>query len=153
VLKLCYVCKEHKELSEFYNSSKSKDGKRFECKVCSNAASTAYAKKHWQEKIQPKSRGYRLKHRYGLAQEDFDALYKEQGGGCAICRVALEQNGNGFSGGANVDHCHSTGKIRGLLCGLCNSGLGKFKDDTDNLAAAIVYLERYKNGDDLEATR
>ena len=59
-----------------------------------------------------------------------------QNGRCAICgRPETE------AGGLAVDHCHATGKVRGLLCTLCNTALGKFRDRTDILRAAIRYLE------------
>lgn len=139
--KRCSKCKLDKPLAEFYRSSSTKDGHRFECKICSNNASMEYAKAHWKTRIQPKTRGYRLQHRYGLTIQDFDKLILNQKGMCAICHEPLVV--------VNVDHCHKTGKVRGLLCSLCNLGVGKLRDDINILKSAIEYLNRH--GTDLES--
>ncbi len=73
--------------------------------------------------------------RYGLTIESYDALHAAQGGRCAICGMACA---SGFR--LSVDHCHASGKVRGLLCSACNLGLGKFKDDARRLQAAAEYL-------------
>lgn len=147
--KRCYVCKETKLLDFFYNKKNSKYGKRYECKQCSDINSKSYAKKNWKDKIQPRTKGYRLKFKYGISEEDLDKMHEEQGGSCAICSTELLYNGNGFTG-ASIDHDHATGKVRGLLCGHCNGALGKFKDNVDTLQAAINYLR--KHGNYLETT-
>ncbi|MFG1776622.1 endonuclease domain-containing protein [Micromonospora sp. NPDC049048] len=74
--------------------------------------------------------------RYGLTPETFDQMLAEQGGKCAAC--------GGGSGRRpfQVDHCHQTGRVRGLLCGNCNSALGHARDDRDRLRALIQYLDR-----------
>ena len=74
-----------------------------------------------------------LSRKYGMTEENFHAMYDAQGGRCAICRCQLSP--------ACVDHDHSTGVVRGLLCSSCNKGLGFFNDDTRLLAYALVYLE------------
>jgi hypothetical protein len=68
--------------------------------------------------------------------EEYDALLDEQGHVCAIC--------GGDDGERNlaVDHCHTSGVVRGLLCSNCNKALGLLRDDTARLAAAIAYLKR-----------
>jgi hypothetical protein len=71
---------------------------------------------------------------------DFDALLKEQGGKCAICRSS--DAGRKQSGRLSIDHCHVTDVIRGLLCHRCNSMLGLAKDNTETLRNAIAYLEK-----------
>jgi hypothetical protein len=147
--KRCYVCNKHKSREEFYKSSKAKDGLRFECKSCSKEVSIAYAKKNWQKKIQPKTRGYRLKHRYGISIQEYQSLFGQQAGLCGICKERLIENGNGFTG-VSVDHSHGTGKVRGLLCGQCNGALGKFRDSTVILQSAIDYLRKYET--DLETS-
>src|SRR6266851_4660674 len=76
-----------------------------------------------------------LKRRYGMSPLDYDALLAFQGGVCAIC-------GRKSKCRLGVDHCHSSHKVRGLLCSKCNVGLGNYDDDTDRLRAAIAYLER-----------
>lgn len=83
-------------------------------------------------------RKYRLA-AYGLTPENYDSLLKAQGEVCAICGGT---NKPGKDGGLlHIDHDHSTGKVRGLLCGQCNRGLGHFKDNPDSLRKAALYLE------------
>ena len=73
---------------------------------------------------------------YGLTKEEL-AILLTQHEACAICgTVAWGHKG------PQVDHCHATGKVRGILCQSCNNGLGRFKDDPSRLRAAVEYLER-----------
>ncbi len=66
-------------------------------------------------------------------------MFEKQNGECRICNVKL--NKNRYVGDmAVVDHCHTTGKIRGLLCNSCNRGLGYFRDNPKFLSNAISYL-------------
>lgn len=79
------------------------------------------------------------KHRiksYGLTTEEYEALWEKSGGCCYICGEHQSKLQN-----LHIDHCHSTGVVRGLLCTRCNSGLGMFRDDPDKLKAALKYLE------------
>lgn len=78
-----------------------------------------------------------LKYMYGLTPDDFDRLVEEQGGGCAICGSSVSR--------LQVDHCHESGVVRGLLCGGCNSGLGHMRDDPVRLRAAAEYVERSRS--------
>lgn len=76
---------------------------------------------------------YFRQHRYGITPEEYDRRVKEQDGKCAIC---LEERP------LAVDHCHETGKVRGLLCRSCNAGMGMLKDDPERLRRAILFLEQ-----------
>lgn len=78
------------------------------------------------------------KHKYNLEPEQKTALIESQNNSCAICSYEFGQK----VGDMKVDHDHATGKVRGLLCDLCNRGLGMFKDSQDNLNKAISYLAR-----------
>ena len=86
-----------------------------------------------------KNRQYNLKKRYDMTMEDYDGLHEEQEGMCAICGAM--EGGTTRSRKLHVDHNHTTGDVRGLLCNECNTGLGKFKDDTAILKNAITYLQ------------
>ena len=86
-----------------------------------------------------KLRGYRYR-RYGMSGEDYDVLVALQGGLCAICRRKPKRYRKKRNHRLEVDHCHSTNKVRGLLCGKCNPMLGQCNDDPDRLLAAIAYL-------------
>lgn len=70
--------------------------------------------------------------RYGVSPEEFDVMIKRQQGKCAIC-LKIDNK-------LHIDHCHTTGRVRGLLCGNCNRALGLLKDNTTFLAKAIEYL-------------
>ena len=78
-------------------------------------------------------RHYRLKHKYGIGAAEVDAMIAAQGGLCALCEVRPA---------TQVDHDHKTGKVRAILCLLCNAGMGAFKDDPNIIRNAIAYLER-----------
>jgi hypothetical protein len=81
----------------------------------------------------------RLRRKYNLSIADFDSMLASQNGLCAICGTDKPP---GRHGRWNVDHCHTTGKVRGLLCNRCNAGLGQFNDSPQRLLAAIQYLGR-----------
>jgi hypothetical protein len=74
----------------------------------------------------------------GVTDAQYWDMYHEQGGRCGICRTRL--NSKRYKAFA-VDHCHTTGKIRGLLCTQCNTGLGLFKDDPVRLEKAIEWTK------------
>lgn len=97
--------------------------------------------KEWRAK-NPES--VKLSHRktyfkinYGITPEQADFLLECQDGLCAICQSSITLGGKG---GAKIDHCHETNKIRGILCSTCNTGLGQFKDNPVILDRAITYL-------------
>lgn len=102
------------------------------------------ATKKWQaanpDKVKLLRRKRQLKDMYGLSIEQFEAMYQAQDGRCAACADPLFDEPHG----RHVDHCHATGKVRGILCGGCNIALGHAKDDTERLKALIRYLEKSK---------
>lgn len=83
-----------------------------------------------------RERDLRLK--YGMTVHEYDQMVIYQNGVCAICRQ-MESTGNRRLA---VDHCHSIGKVRGLLCGQCNLAIGKMGDSPSRLRAAADYLEK-----------
>jgi hypothetical protein len=100
----------------------------------------ALRRRRWVEDPRRKEqqrRSYRpqnwRKYYYGMSQEDYDRLVARQGGACAIC-------GKRPAKALCVDHCHATGKIRGLLCRKCNLGIGHLDDSPSVMRAAIAYL-------------
>lgn len=76
--------------------------------------------------------------RFNLTPATYQARLDAQGG---VCRICGQKPSCGNGRRLNVDHCHKTGALRGLLCLYCNSGIGYFKDDPEILRAAIRYLE------------
>lgn len=98
---------------------------------------------YMRNKSEIKKHEYKLKYIYNMSLEDYDNLLIKQNNKCAICGT----NNPGIKNIKNlfVDHCHSTTKVRGLLCNACNNGLGRFKDNIDFLNNAINYLKLYTN--------
>lgn len=98
------------------------------------------ARRDWLRENDPAAlqRLYRRQNlqKYRITPEQYDELLEKQGGLCAICQVHHSK----FQRRLAVDHCHHTGKIRGLLCASCNSGIGKLQDDVEILKAALAYL-------------
>ncbi len=108
----------------------------------------------WQENNRERVRNYgrvrylekrelHLKYKYGIGFAEYDAMHAAQGGKCAICKAA-STNGRGKKPSLfHVDHCHATGKVRGLLCNMCNRMIGLGKDDPTVLRAGADYVERH----------
>jgi hypothetical protein len=82
-------------------------------------------------------RRLKLKRKYGMSLEEFDRILAEQGGACAICGQTSNET-------LCVDHCHQTGKVRGLLCRRCNGGLGCYGDNPLFMSKAVAYLKYWK---------
>lgn len=82
---------------------------------------------------------WHLKRKFGITLDQYKSLNKAQEGRCAICG-GLNVAGRRLA----VDHCHRSGKIRGLLCYKCNVGLGSFDDDLERLLLAALYLEKHR---------
>lgn len=100
----------------------------------------AYAR-GWRRENPRKSRSIDLKKMFGITIEQYDEMLRDQGGVCKICGEAERRaDGAGRYTNLSVDHCHSTGRVRGLLCSSCNRGLGFFKDRPDLIDAAAAYL-------------
>lgn len=89
-------------------------------------------------RIRERTRQWALKTKFGLTVEDFDRMLASQSNACAVCQTVAPKTG------WHIDHCHSTGKVRGILCTNCNPMLGFAKDNTDTLKAAIRYLEKHQ---------
>ena len=127
----CRLCKPH---SEFTRQASSPDGFYYYCKLCRKDLRAATA-----ERDREYQRRKHITSAYGLSTDEYNAMWNYQNGRCAICnKTAHETNSKGNR--LHVDHCHDTGKVRGLLCSPCNKGLGQFSDDISRLAGAIKYL-------------
>jgi hypothetical protein len=95
-------------------------------------------------KLRPEAyTGYDLKRHYGMTAAEYAARHEDQAGICAICKRPETTMTRGRLRRLAVDHCHSGGHVRALLCTGCNTGLGGFNDDPAILRSAIVYLEKH----------
>jgi hypothetical protein len=83
-------------------------------------------------------RNYNLRAKYKIDSDKYAEILRLQGGKCGICGDSECASGNHF---LSVDHSHTTGAVRGVLCLRCNTGIGQFKDDPALLRAAAAYLE------------
>jgi len=125
ITKICTTCREEKAIAEFSFKIRAKGRRQPNCKTCRAKYIAVYYKANKGRLLYEK--------RYKTTQELIDFLCKEQCNSCAICCRQTE---------LFVDHAHSTGRIRGLLCRDCNLALGLLKDNVECLEAAIAYLHR-----------
>lgn len=114
------MCRAVKTPDAFYKDRRSPDGCASTCKVC--------------------RREYDLLRRYGLTRASYDALLTEQQGVCAICATTDPGRGHRFF---SVDHDHSTGEVRGLLCNNCNVGIGMLLRDCRDSIPLLLALVKY----------
>lgn len=93
----------------------------------------------WRAKNPIKMRASKLKYNHGITLEWYNSTLAAQGGGCAICGIPVCPQWGRLS----VDHCHTTGRVRGLLCNACNVSIGRFRDQPERLRKAADYLEHH----------
>jgi hypothetical protein len=143
--KKCSKCKLNKGLSEFFVSSTQPSGYQSNCIDCNRISSRAWYQNSSKEKTKLSSRKTLLKIKYGLTLEEYQKILESQNGVCAICglKETSISNKKGGVDSLRVDHCHTTGKIRGLLCSKCNFGLGNFKDSLKYMMSAVAYLLKF----------
>lgn len=134
--KKCSGCKVLKNTSEFFKSASRSDGLQAYCKVCSKAQRKKYIDKN-KDREKRYSREKNLKNKYGITNEQYEAQHKAQKGVCPLCQKPAF--GVGSSG--VVDHDHTTGKVRGVLCHLCNSALHAIERDRSWAKRAVEYLD------------
>jgi len=139
VTKVCLNCKTEKQLDNFYqffNKWSDKHYSSARCKPCHQ--------KYKQESptTARNRKTAKLKLRYGLTYEQWEKMRETENYACMICGITESEMGKKL----DVDHCHSSGKVRGVLCNPCNNVLGVAKDRVEILKAAIDYLETNANG-------
>lgn len=148
----CSKCKKIKESPCFSPKKDKKNGLSSACKSCRrkdysiakalNPEKFSKERKDWRLRNLDKDKNAKLKWSYGISIDTYNTLFKLQEGCCKVCRKHQSE----FKRALSVDHCHTTGKVRGLLCSGCNTALGHVKDNPDILKSLIQYLEDSKNG-------
>lgn len=142
-MKQCTVCKETKHIDNFYNNKRTKDGKAYRCKECDSLARHKWAENN-PERQAYSARNRRLKYIYGVDIPWYESQLAKQNNCCAICGTTENKtSGDRQDWNFAVDHCHDTGKVRGLLCNTCNRALGLFQDRKEVLEKAIAYLDTH----------
>ena len=161
-MKRCKKCGALKPLDEFYRCAGTRDGHRGDCKPCNlaakhdrymaNPAKVKAQVKRWQQanaervnatqrlrrakpEVKLQARAAHLMRKFGLTLEEYDAMLEAQGGGCFICGRPPREDIS-----LHVDHDHSTGRVRGILCFSCNNALADFQDDPSLLRKAACYV-------------
>jgi len=138
----CSKCKIEQPRSQFYlkKTSNKKNGLQHRISSCKKCVKDKYSTKEARER----SVEYHLIKTYGMTKQEYDEMLEVQEGSCLLCNKKSYKTSSGKVRSLSVDHCHETGKVRGLLCQNCNVGLGNFKDDITLLGRAIDYLESHK---------
>ena len=149
--KTCKKCGEVKLVTEFYTRGVLKSGRTAyqpNCKGCHSQ----YYKKQWKEKGEEERNRHReqmrrnhIKRKFGLTEEQFCAMLVEQNYTCKICGVGIHNSKD-----ACIDHNHTTGAVRALLCNNCNLALGLMKEDPKALSNMITYINDYLQDNPLE---
>lgn len=145
-MKVCKTCKIEKPLSEYCSNG----GKyyRGDCKECGRKKSLLrYHALTPEQKTKRRllnhdpdwHKEYKLKKLYGITRKEFDDMYHSQDGKCYICHIDI------VGKAVKVDHNHSTGKVRKLLCHNCNTSLGLLKDSPELFNKCANYLKEHSD--------
>jgi hypothetical protein len=139
ILKWCGRCNKTHGLKFFPPDKNGEKGRGPICKFCIKSESDSIRKQRIREGLIPVAK------REDSTVEELLELYKLQGGECAICHTPYKIESISKQRGLFIDHCHTSGKVRGLLCQKCNSGLGMFNDNIETLNEAIFYLTKHNS--------
>ncbi len=150
-MKACSQCQKSQPLTEYWSNRRSVDKKQYACKTCLSTKGKIRADKNRPElreysknyektrRARPadwrvKRNHYRARTVYGLSRPELLTMLMKQDNSCKICTRNIVDK-------YTIDHCHNTGKVRGLLCRHCNLLLGNAQDSTAVLMNAVEYLE------------
>ena len=164
--KVCTKCKEEKKFADFGSAPHHKDKKKSQCRKCESKWHSENYKKNgkikerivawrkanpeWQKNYQKeynkrfpmKIREKRLKYTFGIGLEEYNKMFDQQGGRCAICSTHQMELNHTLC----IDHNHKTGKVRELLCMKCNQALGSIKEDIKSAKALVEYIRKHNVG-------
>lgn len=144
----CTKCKQEKLPEEMSKDARRRGGLSSWCRECRKVSARTWGSKNpdkvkEQYRLKKNKEGFleeqrsrTLKSRYGIDQQQYNDLLEYQKFKCAICKTSSEDKTYLF----HVDHCHTTGKVRGLLCAPCNVYLGYIKDCPEIYMNGIEYL-------------
>jgi len=156
--KKCSNCGKKKLNSEFHTSNSRPDKLTIYCKECTSILGKArYSNPEKRNRILSRGKAWReqnpesdvrkhLRRKYGMTLEQYNFLFEKQKGLCALCRKPETTKRNSKSDSPErlaVDHCHDTGRIRGLLCFKCNTAVGSIGDDEESARRVVEYLGSY----------
>ena len=145
--KKCSKCKIKQSEEKFYKNKSTKDGLQSQCKSCSKKhrekpeikkrilENTKKYKKTFEGK--KSQRKYELKIKYNITIEDYNSMFEAQNGRCKIC--GIKNHEFDIDKNLSVDHDHETKKVRGLLCINCNTNLGWFEENRDNILKYLPF--------------
>lgn len=121
----CAVCGHTKTLTDFSRDKSKSGGYEYRCKECAKSLRKSRT-------AQPGAwKWSKLREKYGLSRPEYERMLQIQNAGCALCLDVTD---------LQVDHCHVTGKVRGLLCGPCNRALALLNDNADTASRIAPYL-------------
>lgn len=140
--KTCTSCGEVKPLSGFYQRSKNRgtEANRHEawCKTCTQASALEWRRNN-PERFARTRRARHYRKTYGITLDDYESMLAAQGGRCRGCGATK----SAFIEMLVVDHDHSTGRVRELLCDQCNLAIGNALDRPEVLRALAAYLDKH----------
>lgn len=136
ITKVCTRCNAAQPLKEFYFSGY-KGRRHTQCRICRNEKMKEYRKAQHPYDRKRRTRNSNLKRKFGITIDEYDEMLFGQGGKCKICQVSYTT----LSQELNVDHNHSTGQIRGLLCSKCNTLVGYLEKNKHLLEVAEFYIK------------
>lgn len=134
----CKTCKRRLPLEEFWFENRKANRRHYRCKECHGFYIKSWVSGN-PEKRKKITQRYGIRHemrfkRYGITMADYDDMLASQHYSCAICHLVAKGRE------LHIDHCHNSGKIRGLLCDQCNTGIGKLRHSPENALRAARYL-------------
>ena len=141
-MKRCSKCRKNQPLSAYWRDRSKKHGRMARCKDCKRKYDQAYRRSHpamhktRYRDNREKELERHMRKTHGIGFLEYESMFATQGGCCAICG-GLQDDGRRL----DIDHCHSAGNIRGLLCSNCNWMLGNAKDKPETLRLGAAYLE------------
>lgn len=127
--KICSRCRESLPTALFHKNKGSSDGFNNQCAECRRISQKA-----WRDKNPTRH----AKYRYGLEPDEYQRMIDAAGGHCTACGDKAEK--------LEIDHCHKTGRVRALLCKMCNIALGQVDDSIEKLEALVKYLQKHAQG-------